>query len=50
MMNELNLFSSFYFSKQSGKKLTWRHNLGHCIIKADFPKVLFYLLYITRKY
>ncbi|CCJ29504.1 unnamed protein product, partial [Pneumocystis jirovecii] len=38
MMNELNLFSSFYFSKQSGKKLTWRHNLGHCIIKADFPK------------
>ncbi|KAG5519862.1 hypothetical protein PMAC_000138 [Pneumocystis sp. 'macacae'] len=38
MMSELNSFSSFYFSKQSGKKLTWRHNLGHCIIKADFPK------------
>ncbi|KAG4301715.1 hypothetical protein PCANB_001784 [Pneumocystis canis] len=38
MANELNSFSSFYFSKESGKKLTWRHNLGHCIIKADFPK------------
>ncbi|KAG4304576.1 hypothetical protein PORY_001969 [Pneumocystis oryctolagi] len=38
MVNDLNLFLSFYFSKQSGKKLTWRHSLGHCVIKADFPK------------
>ncbi|QSL66651.1 hypothetical protein MERGE_001034 [Pneumocystis wakefieldiae] len=38
MKRDLNSFSSFYFSKEKDKKLTWRHNLGHCVVKADFPK------------
>ena len=34
----LETFSAFYNAKYSkGRKLTWQHNLGHCIIKATFP-------------
>jgi cullin-4 len=35
----LEAFAQFYVSKHQGRKLTWRHALSHCILKADFPKV-----------
>ncbi|KAH0602680.1 uncharacterized protein H6S33_008330 [Morchella sextelata] len=31
-------FEAFYVSKHSGRKLVWRHNLSHCVLKAAFPK------------
>ncbi|KAI5807119.1 Cullin family-domain-containing protein [Geopyxis carbonaria] len=33
----LEAFGQFYLSKHSGRKLTWRHNMAHCTVKADFP-------------
>lgn len=31
-------FERFYYMKHSGRKLTWKHGLAHCQMKADFPK------------
>ncbi len=31
-------FTAFYQSKHSGRRLTWQNALGHCVVKADFPK------------
>ena len=33
-----DLFKEFYLSKHSGRKLSWQNSLGHCVVKADFPK------------
>lgn len=38
LANYLESFAEFYVSKHSGRKLSWRHSLSHCILKADFPK------------
>ncbi|GFS43136.1 cullin4 [Actinidia rufa] len=39
---ELNLyqdiFKEFYLSKYSGRRLMWQNSLGHCVLKAEFPK------------
>jgi hypothetical protein len=43
MVNALEAFKEFWLKKQSGRKLMWRHSLGHCIVSAEFPKVLPYL-------
>ncbi|XP_071706228.1 cullin-4-like [Rutidosis leptorrhynchoides] len=40
--HELNvyqdIFREFYLSKYSGRRLMWQHSLGHCVLKAEFPK------------
>ncbi|KAG6423595.1 hypothetical protein SASPL_113996 [Salvia splendens] len=40
--HELNvyqdIFKEFYLSKHSGRRLMWQNSLGHCVLKADFPK------------
>ncbi|KAE8708845.1 Cullin-4 [Hibiscus syriacus] len=40
--HELNvyqdIFKDFYLSKYSGRRLMWQNSLGHCVLKADFPK------------
>lgn len=40
--HELNvyqdIFKEFYLSKYSGRRLMWQNSLGHCVLKADFPK------------
>ena len=36
----LESYHQFYTSKHKGRKLMWRHALAHCVIKADFPKVV----------
>ncbi|KAK7207098.1 Cullin family-domain-containing protein [Myxozyma melibiosi] len=38
MNTALESFQQFYFSKQTGRKISWRHVLGHCVVKAQFPK------------
>jgi cullin 4 len=39
MVKALESFKGFWLQKQSGRKLMWRHSLGHCIIAAEFPMV-----------
>ncbi|KAF8465295.1 ubiquitin ligase subunit CulD [Kalaharituber pfeilii] len=34
----LEAFKEFYVGKHKGRKLTWRHALAQCVLKADFPK------------
>jgi len=34
-----DMFKRFYLSKHSGRKLHWQPSLGHCLLKAYFPKV-----------
>ncbi|KAK9764784.1 hypothetical protein K7432_007437 [Basidiobolus ranarum] len=32
------VFKTFYLSKHHGRRLMWQHSLGHCVLKAHFPK------------
>ncbi|KAG5461291.1 MAG: Cul4b protein [Olpidium bornovanus] len=34
----LEAFKGFYVSNHSGRVLQWQHSLGHCVLKAAFPK------------
>ena len=34
----MQVFSDFYLSKHSGRRLAWQHSLGQCIVRAHFPK------------
>lgn len=31
-------FKAFYLSKHSGRVLQWQNSLGHCVLKANFPR------------
>ncbi|KAJ5098576.1 hypothetical protein N7532_005577 [Penicillium argentinense] len=31
-------FETFYYSKHTGRKLNWKHQLAHCQLRAHFPK------------
>lgn len=35
----MEAFKEFYIGKHKGRKLTFRHALAQCVIKADLPKV-----------
>ena len=32
------VFEDFYQAKFQGRQLQWQHSLGHCVLKARFPK------------
>ncbi|OQR94149.1 Cullin family protein [Achlya hypogyna] len=32
------VFEAFYTAKYQGRQLQWQHSLGHCVVKASFPK------------
>ncbi|KAG7019515.1 Cullin-4 [Cucurbita argyrosperma subsp. argyrosperma] len=34
----IDIFKEFYLSKYSGRRLMWHNSLGHCVLKAEFPK------------
>jgi len=36
MVKYQEVFTRFYLSKYSGRKLQWQPSLGHCVLKADF--------------
>lgn len=38
VQNAITGFQSYYKLKHSGRKLTWKHSLSHCQLKARFPK------------
>ncbi|KAI2615447.1 Cullin-domain-containing protein [Hypoxylon sp. NC1633] len=31
-------FESYYINKHTGRRLVWKHSLGHCVVKARFNK------------
>ncbi|KAJ5607220.1 hypothetical protein N7537_003839 [Penicillium hordei] len=33
----INKFETFYHNKHTGRKLTWKHQLAHCQLTANFP-------------
>lgn len=35
---QIEQFEKFYHSKHTGRRLTWKHNLAHCVVKAKFNK------------
>lgn len=35
---QIGLFEDFYVHKHTGRRLTWKHSLAHCIVKAQFNK------------
>lgn len=37
MQNMLGAYEKFYLKNHSGRKVSWFHSLGNCIVKADFP-------------
>ncbi|RUP46330.1 hypothetical protein BC936DRAFT_147076 [Jimgerdemannia flammicorona] len=39
MTQYLEVFKNYYLSKHSGRRLMWQNSLGHCVLKANFPKV-----------
>ncbi|KAJ5713217.1 uncharacterized protein N7483_010398 [Penicillium malachiteum] len=38
ILGVLRNFETFYNSKHTGRKLTWKHQLAHCQLRARFPK------------
>ncbi|KAK4239863.1 Cullin-4B [Achaetomium macrosporum] len=35
---QINTFTRYYKSKHTGRRLTWKHNMAHCVIKAQFNR------------
>jgi cullin-4 len=33
----ISRFETFYHTKHTGRKLTWKHQLAHCQLNANFP-------------
>jgi hypothetical protein len=38
IMKVMSDFETHYKSKHNGRKLTWKHQLAHCQVKAKFPR------------
>ncbi|CAK7263392.1 Serine/threonine-protein kinase tel1 [Sporothrix epigloea] len=38
VLSQVNLFDKYYKTKHTGRRLTWAHTLGHCLIKAQFNR------------
>ena len=38
LIGQQDIFKEFYLSKYSGRRLMWQNSLGHCVVKAEFPK------------
>ena len=38
ILDSINDFDNHYKAKHTGRKLTWKHALAHCQLRANFPK------------
>ncbi|KAK0673793.1 Cullin family-domain-containing protein [Cercophora samala] len=38
VVEQTTSFETYYQAKHTGRKLTWKHNLAHCVIKARFDR------------
>ncbi|KAK8019248.1 Cullin-4B [Apiospora arundinis] len=36
--NQIETFEKYYIGKHTGRRLTWKHSLAHCVVKARFNK------------
>ncbi|KAI1355838.1 ubiquitin ligase subunit CulD [Xylaria sp. FL0043] len=36
--SQIEQFAGYYINKHTGRRLTWKHSLAHCVIKASFNK------------
>jgi cullin-4 len=35
---QINTFTRYYKTKHTGRRLTWKHNMAHCVIRARFNR------------
>ncbi|KAI1777525.1 Cullin-domain-containing protein [Hypoxylon cercidicola] len=35
---QIERFEAYYINKHTGRRLTWKHSLAHCVVKARFNK------------
>ncbi|EAQ91297.1 hypothetical protein CHGG_03232 [Chaetomium globosum CBS 148.51] len=38
VLEQVNTFDSYYKSKHTGRRLTWMHNMAHCVVGARFNR------------
>ncbi|KAK5652500.1 hypothetical protein OQA88_10405 [Cercophora sp. LCS_1] len=38
VMNEIEQFDQYYKKKHTGRRLTWKHSLAHCVLHARFDR------------
>jgi len=38
LLSQRDRFESYYNEKYQGRRIAWQYSLGHCIVKASFPK------------
>ncbi|KAK0621493.1 Cullin [Bombardia bombarda] len=38
VLEQITHFDSYYKSKHTGRRLTWKHNLAHCVVRARFDR------------
>ncbi|KAI3343872.1 ubiquitin ligase subunit CulD [Ustulina deusta] len=36
--SQIEQFAAYYINKHTGRRLTWKHSLAHCVVKASFNK------------
>ncbi|KAF2970610.1 hypothetical protein GQX73_g2990 [Xylaria multiplex] len=36
--SQIEQFDAYYVNKHTGRRLTWKHSLAHCVVKASFNK------------
>ncbi|KAI1306346.1 ubiquitin ligase subunit CulD [Xylaria venustula] len=36
--SQIEQFATYYINKHTGRRLTWKHSLTHCVVKASFNK------------
>jgi cullin-4 len=36
--SQIEQFDAYYVNKHTGRRLTWKHSLAHCVVKATFNK------------
>ncbi|KAK3901669.1 hypothetical protein C8A05DRAFT_34641 [Staphylotrichum tortipilum] len=38
VLDQINAFDSYYKTKHTGRRLTWKHNMAHCALRAQFNR------------
>lgn len=38
VLEHIERFDRYYKTKHTGRRLTWKHNLAHCVVKATFDR------------
>ncbi|KAI0448016.1 ubiquitin ligase subunit CulD [Xylaria telfairii] len=36
--SQIEQFNAYYINKHTGRRLTWKHSLAHCVVRASFNK------------